>query len=152
MNIFILDYDIEKCAKYTCDKHCVKMILESAQMLSTACRLSGLDVGYKACYKNHPCGIWTRASLSNWLWLRKLVIELNGEWKRRFNHKQNHKSFEVVMSLPYPKIKDYGLTPFAQAMPDVYKNKDAVNAYRNYYMGDKRHIAYWKNGKPFWYI
>jgi hypothetical protein len=151
MNIFVLDYDIMKCAAYHNDRHCVKMILESAQMLSTACRLSGLDVGYKATHINHPANKWTRNSLYNWLWLRELVINLNSEWKRRFNHHENHKSYEVVMSLPYPKINDIGLTDFAQAMPDQYRNKDTVDAYRNYYIGEKRDIANWKNNIPWWW-
>jgi len=152
MNIFVLDNDIEKCAAYHNNRHCVKMILESAQMLSTAVRLSGINKGYKACYEKHPCTLWVNNSLDNWLWLRKLVIELNTEWKSRFNHERNHKSFDVVMSLPKPKIRSIGLTPFAQAMPDVYRNKDAVKAYRDYYMGEKRAIAQWKNGKPNWYF
>ena len=46
MNIFVLDDDIEKCARYHCDKHVVKMILESAQMLSTVSRENGGEIGY----------------------------------------------------------------------------------------------------------
>jgi hypothetical protein len=151
MNIFVLDTDIKKCAEYTCDKHVVKMILESAQMLSTACRVSGIDAGYKSTHKNRPCSIWVRNSLDNWKWLRSLVIELNREWKKRFKHTRNHKSYDVVMSLPTPPFKSIGLTPFAQVMPDKYKHKDAIKAYRDYYMGEKRKIAKWRNGKPYWY-
>ena len=36
MNIFHLDKNPIKCAEYHCDKHVVKMILETSQMLSTA--------------------------------------------------------------------------------------------------------------------
>jgi len=151
MNIFILDLDPKKCAKYTCDKHVVKMILESAQMLSTACRISGINEGYKSSYINHPCNIWVRDSLENWKWLRSLVIELNKEWQKRFNHKRNHKSFEVAISLSNPKIRNKELTSFVQAMPNIYKNIDTVQAYRDYYMGEKRHIAYWTNGQPWWW-
>jgi hypothetical protein len=39
MNIFYLDKDPIKAAEYSCDKHVVKMILESAQMLCTAHRV-----------------------------------------------------------------------------------------------------------------
>lgn len=35
MNIFILDEDIDTCARYHVDKHVVKMILEGAQLLCT---------------------------------------------------------------------------------------------------------------------
>ena len=58
MNIFVLDQNIEKCAKYHCDKHVIKMILESAQMLSSVVRIQGFDIGYKLTHKNHPCSIW----------------------------------------------------------------------------------------------
>jgi len=151
MNIFVLDYDVALCASFHNDRHVVKMILESAQMISTACRMSGVDAGYKATHQNHPCSKWSRESLSNWLWLRRLTLELNIEWQRRFGHSKNHKSFDVVKSLPLPKIKDVGLTPFAQAMPNIYKNEDAVKAYRDYYMGEKRAIAQWRNGEPYWW-
>jgi len=152
MNIFILDNDIEKCAAFHNDRHCVKMILESAQMLSTACRLKGIDAGYKATHQNHPCNIWTRASKSNWLWLRELVVHLNEQWAMRFEHKNNHKSYDVVMSLPVPNLPEIGLTPFAQAMPECLKKKDAVKAYRGYYMCEKRHIGKWKMGEPWWWV
>lgn len=47
-----------------------------------------------------------------------------------------------------------GLTPFAQAMPDEYKNaNDPVLAYRNYYLGEKRSFATWKepSKQPDWW-
>jgi hypothetical protein len=58
MNIFLLDSNIKKCAQYHCDKHVVKMILESAQILSTVLRLNGVDQGYKTTHANHPCTLW----------------------------------------------------------------------------------------------
>lgn len=152
MNIFILDKDIKKCAQYHVDKHVVKMITESAQLLSSAVRMSGIDAGYRLTHKNHPCAVWCRESLSNWLWLRELTTELNNEYRFRYNKSVNHKSYDVAMSLPEPNIKDIDLTEFKMAMPDVYRTDDVVQSYRQYYMGDKRHIASWKiRGKPFWY-
>jgi hypothetical protein len=45
-----------------------------------------------------------------------------------------------------------GLTPFAQAMPEQYRSDDAVEAYRAYYRGDKRHLATWsKRDVPTWW-
>ena len=87
MNIFVLDQDINKCAQYHVDRHVVKMITESAQMLSTAARLVGIDAGYKITHQNHPCTKWSRNSLSNWLWLKDLAKSLNEEWKFRYNQK-----------------------------------------------------------------
>jgi hypothetical protein len=151
MNIFLLDMDWQTNATYHVDKHVVKMILESAQLLSTAVRLSGIDAGYKAAYKNHPCAIWTRQSLANWKWLYYLTEALNEEYKYRYNKKVNHKSYDVVQSLPLPNIEDIGVTQFAQAMPNCYKSYDPVQAYRNYYIGEKDHLFSWtKRDVPYW--
>jgi hypothetical protein len=44
------------------------------------------------------------------------------------------------------------MPPFAQAMPDQYKNSDAVRAYRDYYIYEKSRFAKWKTGNvPSWY-
>lgn len=155
MNIFVLDYDPKTCAKYHADKHVVKMILEHAQMMSTAIRLSGIDAGYKITHKNHPCSIWTRSSLDNFMWLYDLTYFLNEEYKRRYKHTYNHKSFDVIenilMITPEINIPNIGMTEFAQAMPDQYRNIDAVKAYRNYYINEKSHLFSWKDTEqPFW--
>ena len=151
MNIFVLDNDIEKCAQYHCDKHVVKMILESAQMLSAALRLNGINQGYQVTHKNHPCTKWTRESLSNWNWLQSLSTALNHEYKFRFDRQTNHKSYDLIKNLPAPEIKDYGLTPFAQAMPSQYKNENPIAAYRDFYCGEKKNLLFWtKRMKPEW--
>lgn len=151
MNIFILDLDHKKNVEYYCDKHVVKMILEYAQMLSTAVRMSGIDAGYKATHKNHPCNIWVQKSLSNWYWLRELTGYLHGEWLYRFEKNRFHKSILMIHELPTPKIQDIGMTPFVQAMPDQYKYIDPVEAYREYYINEKQHLHKWtKRNKPYW--
>jgi hypothetical protein len=153
MNIFVLDNSIQKSARYHNDKHIVKMVVEIVQMMSTTNRLNGLEEGYKITHKNHPCSVWMRESLSNWLYAKELVNELNKEWKFRYNHTRNHKSYEVAMSLSKPNVQDIGITTFAQAMPDTYKNEDIVLAYRNYYIGDKQHLAKWtKREIPDWFV
>lgn len=60
MNIFALHQDPQIAAQMHCDKHVVKMILESAHMLSTIC-----GEGYKPTHQNHPCTKWARSSRSN---------------------------------------------------------------------------------------
>jgi len=148
MNIFVLDYNIDKCAKYHCDRHVVKMILESAQMLSTALRLNGIIEGYNSTHINHPCTVWARTSLSNWKWLRDLASKLNSEYKFRYKKHFNHASWDLINSLPHPPIEDIGLTKFAQAMPSKYKNEDTVTAYRHYYIGDKKKYFHGQAEKP----
>jgi len=151
MNIFLLDQDHSTNAEYHVDKHVVKMILESAQLLSSAVRVSGIDEGYALTHKNHPCAIWTRKSLSNWYWLKNLMYALNEEYKYRYNKRVNHKSFDIGWNLTYPNIEDIGLTPFVMAMPDKYKNTDPFLAYRNYYVGEKSHLFSWKKREiPYW--
>lgn len=158
MNIFILDKDIQKCAEYLCDKHCVKMVLESAQMLSTAHRVLDKDVDpifYKVMGKNHPCNIWVRQSDSNYEWLYRLFLEQAKEYTYRYGktHLSDTKLREVAANLP-KNIPTGPLTPFAQAMPDKYRREDPVEAYRTYYIKDKATIAWWIKNRsaPFWFV
>jgi len=152
MNIFILDDDFETCAEYHCDKHVVKMVIEYAQMLSTAVRMTtDIDIGYRITHKNHPCTVWVRESLSNWKWLRELSKQLNNEYRHRYNHDVNHKSYDMILSLPLPNIPDVGLTKFPQAMPEYCKDENTIVAYRNYYNKEKQQIHSWKHGRiPNW--
>ena len=86
MNIFFLDFNTQKCAQYHCDKHVVKMILETAQLLCGVHHMIPQvtpQVPYKLSHKNHPCAIWTRDSLSNYLYLCDLGLELCKEYTYR---------------------------------------------------------------------
>ncbi len=153
MNIFYLDADITQCARYHCDKHVVKMILESAQMLCAVLWLNGIEAPYKPTHVKHPCVIWANSSLSNWKWLKALGGALNEEYKYRFNHTKNHRAFDVISTLKLPPIPDIGLTEHAQAIPDELKQKDPIQAYRKFYMTHKKHLAHWsKRDKPEWFI
>ena len=90
MNIFYLDKRPDDCAEMHCDKHCVKMILEYAQMLSTAHRvLDEDDVHpdlYKIAHKNHPSTIWTRSSKQHYDWLFRLFRMLSAEYSLRYSN------------------------------------------------------------------
>jgi hypothetical protein len=159
MNIFFLDYDVKKCAQYHVDKHVVKMILETAQLLCGVHHVTAHDtahdtahVPYKLSHKNHPCSIWSRESLSNYLYLCELGLELCNEYTYRYG--KRHKSQDVIewCLVNKPNIKDIGFTEPAKAMPDEFKVKSVVQSYRNYYMGAKSGFAVWKNReKPFWF-
>ena len=139
MNIFVLSTDLRKNASYYNDKHVVKIALEIAQMLSTACRLNGLDVGYKACFVNHPVSKWVRLTQGNWEYAFNLALALEDEYRYRFGSNRSLKAVDIVRTLPSPKLPNVGLTRFAQAMPDDCKHINTVQAYRNYY---KRHKVY----------
>jgi len=151
MNIFYLDPCVKKCAEYHCDKHVVKMILESVQMLSTVIRGSGIDAGYKATHAKHPCTLWAGQSLSNYKWLLLLTKYLNKEYKYRYDKSVNHKSYDLALTLPTPDILDIGLTKHAQAMPDQYKSDDPLTSYRDYYTFEKSNLHKWtKREIPVW--
>jgi hypothetical protein len=156
MNIFWLDYDIKKCAQYHCDKHCTKMIVEYAQLLCTSHHVvdtNSDDIPYKIVHKNHPCAIWVRESLSNYLILCELGLELCSEYTHRY--KKTHKSKEVLEWCLINKLKidDKGFTKPPLAMPDEFKVEDVVESYRRYYMGEKKRFATWKfSDTPKWFV
>ena len=162
MNIFFLDYDTQKCAQYHCDKHVVKMVLETAQLLcgvhhmtdqvTTNYRPSTDQVPYKLSHKNHPCAIWARESLSNYLYLCDLGLELCKEYTYRYGRR--HKSQEIIewCLTNKPQIVDKNFTTPPKAMPDEYKVNDVIQSYRNYYNGAKKDFAKWKNrDAPDWF-
>lgn len=149
INIFVLDLDIPTCAAYHADQHVIKMVLESAQMLCTVLHQQGIAAPYKPTHGKHPCTLWTGASLANWRWLRELALCLDDEYRYRFQRNRSHRSADVVRTLPEPPLPNVGITPFAQAMPDIYKVPgDAVTAYRAYYCGEKGAFAMWTRRNP----
>ena len=153
MNIFLLDYNKQKCAEYMVNSHVVKMITEHCQMLSTVVRLSGIDAGYKITHAHHPCTKWTGKSLSNWLFLRELTGYIHYEWQYRYDHPSTriHKAYEILLSLPMPRIPDLGITAFPMAIPDALKSECVVESYRKFYNTEKRHLFKWsKRNQPYW--
>ena len=144
MNIFFLHWNPRVAAQYHCDKHVVKMIIETAQMLYSAhWVLNPLDIppnAYKLAHKNHPCSIWVRQSLSNYMWLASLGWWLCKEYQFRYGSSKIHKTEEHILwliknaptSIPYTDMT----TP-ALAMPDEYKQKDPIESYRVFYIESK---------------
>ncbi len=157
MNIFALDYSPKLAAQYHCDKHVVKMIVETAQILSTAHHINGVnsqlrEIIYKETHKNHPCCIWARESTENYLWLCSLGIELCKEYTLRYGKIHKTQSILEMLVGNIPNFKYVCFTPFALAMPEDCWKEDAVLAYRKYYMVHKRGICTWKTKKPIWFI
>lgn len=152
MNIFFLDYDVKKCAEYHNNRHCVKMILEQVQILCSVHWVNDNPAPYRLTHKNHPCSIWARESLSNYLYLCELTLELCKEYTYRYG--KIHKTQQVLNWCieNKPNIQDIGFTTPALAMPDQYKTSCPVESYRNYYINEKNHIAEWKNRDiPYWF-
>jgi len=165
MNIFVLDENPKTAAQYMCDKHVVKMIVESAQLLSMAYPLGRLaredcpktKMGncrkYSMSQLHHPCSKWVVKSLSNWKWLLKHAKELCKEYTQRYGKRHFSERFINWCSENTPLLNNCELTPFAQAMPETYFMKDAVDAYRLYYIYDKSKFAKWERGReaPSWW-
>ena len=158
MNIFYLDRNPSIAAEMACDKHVVKMILESAQLLSTAHRVIDGDeyadkVGlYKMAHKNHPSTIWTRTSTENYMWLNRYFGALCREYTYRYG--KHHASERLLGPLAHvPKGLTYsGFTDPPQCMPDYCKGEDTVLAYQNYYILEKSRFAKWKKRPvPEWF-
>lgn len=176
MNLFYFSENAEENAKQHCDKHTVKMILEYTQLLSTAHRvLDGVpvrvrarkgnrtktiyqlndfrdDLLYGATHINHPVAKWVRQSHSNYLYLVQLLDHLHSEYEYRYG--RVHKSKAILIRLrELPLNIPYGaFTSPALAMPDEYKTSSATESYRNYFIGEKSHIASWKyRNVPGWY-
>jgi hypothetical protein len=177
MNIFYLDKNPRKCAKYHCDKHVLKMIVEYAQLMSTAHRVldgfegygasksgnrqvkiwtihdSREEVLYKAAYVNHPSNVWTRSSIKNYHYVFQLWFYICCEYEQRYNKK--HATWEKLanqLSIYPDHIPEIEETPIPLCMPDECKRDDAVTAYRSFYKSHKRKFATWKNQVPDWFI
>jgi hypothetical protein len=149
MNIFVLDSDPAVAAQMQCDRHIVKMTVETAQLLCAA-----FDPGtapYRRTHANHPCAIWTRQTAGNFLWLVEHGLALGDEFEHRYG--KPHASRDVILwcldnfILAHVDHTDE-VTPFAQAMPDEYRHTDPVAAYRAYYRGAKAPIAEWRRARP----
>tara|TARA_R110000824_G_scaffold242661_1_gene431315 strand:+ start:325 stop:864 length:540 start_codon:yes stop_codon:yes gene_type:complete len=177
MNIFILEERPYIASAMHCDKHVPKMIVESAQMLSTAHRIldgklykapskSGKrlvnhyqlskfnETIYKAAYAGHPCTQWVMQSDLNYEYLFELFSGLLSEFVLRFE--KTHKSsalLDALYNIPKNIPQTMELTPFVLAMPEECKTTDAVQSYRNYYHMYKSKFAKWEKGRsaPDWW-
>lgn len=181
MNIFILSEDPVKAAQLQCDKHVVKMIVESAQMLSTAHRmLDGVEtrrrsksgktmskywelsddrenVLYKAVHMGHPCTVWSMESCENYNWHYEHFVALCDEYKYRYGkvHSTDTLLRDVLIELP-ENIPMMEQTPFPLAMkdyPECIALGDPVKAYRAFYQTKQsRFRMAWTNRNiPNWF-
>jgi hypothetical protein len=160
VNIFVLNYHPQIAAMDLCDKHLSKMLLESCQLLSTTILLldpeSHKDLElYRQTHVNHPAAIWTRQSQNNFLWLVAHADQISKEYFLTYgkHHKSEAVLYKCAQWANKNKFSQVDMTPHAQCMPDEYKNPDdAVSAYRNYYLEQKKRFAKWKNrAKPTWW-
>ena len=181
MNIFWLDKDPVENARMHHDKHVVKMILEYAQLLSTAHRLldgtqlsttsaSGRkkkvwqlpdhrdSVLYSATHTNHPSAVWARDNYHNYKRLYALFVATCDEYTHRYGkvHMTDTK-LRDILATPPNFVDDHRtrvLLDPTPAMPDECKIPgDVVGSYRKYYIDKKVDMAKWTNREPpEWFI
>lgn len=179
MNIFYLHNDPKICAQHHVDKHVVKMIVEYAQLLSTAHRIidgkesialskSGRkqkvwslsdereEAIYKATHINHPSAKWARHNAANYHWLAQLWVACLEEYTYRYGKVHScDRLVEFLTVAPY-NIEVGEFSPPWRAMPDEYKvardvEDYTVKSYRAYYNGAKSHMFKWKlRNQPEW--
>tara|TARA_R110000868_G_scaffold100435_1_gene276193 strand:- start:979 stop:1452 length:474 start_codon:yes stop_codon:yes gene_type:complete len=145
LNIFYLHKDPFKAAEYQYNKHVVKMILESAQILCTAHHYygNGDNVPYKKTHLNHPSTVWARENSRNYYWLYNHMLALGQEYTKRYGktHLTITKCCETLQNVPVGMPLGGPITQPPQCMPDEYKDECSVKAYWNYYLGDKHSVA-----------
>lgn len=154
MNIFYLSYDQEECARWHVDSHVVKMILESTQLLSSAYYYTNQSskAPYRLGWGNHPCSVWSRQSLDNWLWLLKLDACLSNEYTYRYGRIHACKCKMLQMCECIPDLPRIGFTQPPSVMPMACQisNDSAVN-YQEYYKECKTGLFRWtKREEPCW--
>jgi len=156
MNIFFLDRDPRLAAQYHYDKHVLKMIVETAQILCGVHHhfKNSQPWMYKPTHLNHPCSLWARRSTSNYRWLATLGLALCDEYEYRYGKVHKTRAIIELLERNFPKkLPANNLLPPAQAMPDEYMNDDAVIAYRSYYVSQKLPKAkYTRRQWPAWAI
>jgi hypothetical protein len=177
MNIFYLSSNPKACAEMHCDKHVVKMIIEYAQLMSTAHRIldgeeyidttaNGRKIKrwrmkdekfenglMKASHVNHPSGVWVRQSKQNYMWLNRMWNYLLLEYTHRYNKRHACSKYMEVLYIWPENIPDVPFTEPPPAMPDYCKvPSDSISSYHKYYINEKIRFAKWKNREvPLWF-
>jgi hypothetical protein len=178
MNIFAVDKDPLIAAQSLCDKHVVKMIVETAQLLSTAHRvLDGtMEIRtsskgrkqkyykhsnpileenlYKATHVNHPSAIWARQSNNNYNWLYCHFIGLCDEYRHRYGKTHlSEQKLGGLLSTPPRNIEISHFSYPTPAMPDEFKSSNIIESYRLYYLSKYETIDMrWTNRElPRWF-
>ena len=152
MNIFVLSTIPRDAAEAHCDKHVVKMILETAQLLYCVHWMTNpaalLPTAYRKTHPNHPCAIWARESLANYRWLCELGDCLCKEYTFRYGKTHKTSAHLEWLAENLPPLPDVPMTPFRMAMPDEFKHEDPVEAYKAYYLGAKERMLKYTRRPP----
>lgn len=175
MNIFYVDQNAEKAAQCLVDKHVIKMILESAQLLSTAHRVLDGEIKtvhnangrsakryvlnderetllYNSTHVNHPSAIWTRQNSANYIWLYNHMMELGREYTYRYGkvHLSIQKLENILASIPNKIPHSNIISNMSSCMDNEYivESQNPIINYRNYYNKGKSALHCWTGRIP----
>ena len=185
MNIFVLHPNPRKAARWHCDTHVVKMLLELCQLLYTAHWALGYpettatysvqelsrtqqklqpppslalapNKAYRPVHIHHPCSVWTRRTLGNYLWLCSLAMELAREFRYRFGHEHSCEVHAIWLTAnPPPNIRKWPRSHWPIAMDELYRIRptNPVACYRHFYKvskGSRGLLKYTRRHRPHW--
>lgn len=152
MNLFTTSANPRTSAIDLPDKLVVKMILETAQLLSTAhyeidgaTEVEGTPL-YRPTHRNHPSAVWVRASRDNYLWAFDHFVALCEEYTSRYGKTHaTETKLRQALRIPPQGIGYTGLTPPPACMPDQFKVEDPgawpTESYRRYLSLGKSYTA-----------
>lgn len=146
MNIFVTSENPIKCAQYLDDKRVVKMVLETAQILSNALLLNGQKAPYKLTHKGNKLIEWAAATKDNYFWLLTHFCALCDEYSLRYNRKHKCEQYVDVFCEGLASIKSGELQPWVNY--SYYKEMDDIFLAYQKTLADK-----WENDKrtPTWF-
>ncbi len=148
MNIFVLDRNLERSARYHVDKHIVKIPIEAAQLACNARLFHKMGAPYRPAQMYNRMSLFSRSCVRAYLFTCEYGLSLCKEYTYRYG--KIHKSQEVLLDclqnippLPNSRIK------FILNMPFYCQKQNVVESYRCYYNREKRHLFKWtKRQKP----
>lgn len=168
MNIFYLDHDVSRVAYDLCDKHIVKMIVESAQMLSSVKRMYDGDKNFQLgaddahlyqmlgkAHIKHPSTQWTMLNTSTYQWHVSLFAAMLTEYERRYARQHSaHTMLDLFEEVPKRLATGQFVDPYPAMKPEYLKlSLSVADRYRTFYCGEKWFFSKWKHNEiPDWYF
>jgi len=129
MNIFAVDHDPYVCAATLDDKRVVKMVMETAQLLSNA--LPAEDRPYRPTHLNHPCSIWVSSNQLHFDWALTLFKALSDEYTKRYGkYHQYLNDLGLFRKFSECEVKWLPEETFTKCVPERFQHLPTFQAYK----------------------
>lgn len=168
MMVFLLDENHNQRAKFHCDKHVNKMLVESTQLMNTALHINDAEqLTFDDPIRPFPeWAMWAAESFDNWLWLLDHSLALGEEFRWR-SARHDHRSLtrimdnwvdQYILTNEKRKIGKYfdgppsGMTDFPVCVGDTEHSADPIETYRRFYNEQKvpHDWCEWSTETPYW--